>query len=380
VDCQCKIGSFKLTFDVTDANFDGTIVVIRISNGFHTVALEMPITLNNVLVFGKAGHGKSTLVRAMKACAYTQPYPKEAPRANLAVNPESMSESFTKEKLTVYEAVGVGNNDDVHRQVVQNALSKMPPRVVLILWKFGETLDDRSNDFHDMVRMLLEGIRDHDVRVVLVLTQCDKNDLPEFREQYERTAAQLKEKFGMSSRTRHFLVNSADARGDQSKVLGISDLYAHVKDTVKISIPLRSVIQISGMWNQVLRKLLPAAANVGLGAVGAALAVGHPCAGAAIVAVAAVPAARALWRTILPQPTQRLYQWMYGDASTGQVAELDPLRWSSRKSAVALKTELQSLTPSNQHRPIILEDIVGRERVRFRFHRGASEAISFLST
>jgi hypothetical protein len=292
-----------------------------------------------------------------------------------------MSESFTKEKLTVYEAVGVGNNDDVHRQVVQNALSKMPPRVVLILWKFGETLDDSSKDFHDMVRMLLEGIRDHDVRVVLVLTQCDKNDLPEFREQYERTAENLKEKFGMSPRTRHFLVNSADARGDQSKVLGIRELYAHVKDTLRTSIPLQSVIQINGMWNQVLRKLLPAAAQVGLGAA-AAFAVGPEGAraaraGAAFVAVVAVPAARALWRTVLPQPTQRLYQWMYGDASTGQVAELDPLRWSSRKSAVALKTELQSLTPSNQHRPIIMEDTVGRERERFD---RASEAISFLST
>lgn len=378
---DCEMGTFKLTFDVTNANFNGTTVAIRISNGFHTVALEMPITLNNVIVFGKAGHGKSTLVRAMKACAEGQRYPEEVPRDNLGVNPESKSESFTKDKLTVYEVIGVGNNDDVHRNVVQNALTKFPPRVVVIVWKFGETLDDRSKDFHDMVRMLLECLRNHQVQVLLVLTQCDKNDVPKFRDQYEKTAEELKEKFGMSPRTRHFIVNSADARGDPSKVHGISDLYAHVKETLKTSIPLQGVIRINSVWNQVLQQLLPAAAQVGLAAA-ATCAIGPAgaraaCAGAAVVGVVAIPAARALWSAASPQPTQRLYQWMYGDASTGQVAELAPYRWSSKMSAVDMKTELQSLTQPNQHRPFILEDIVGRKRVRFA---RASEAIAFLST
>jgi len=89
IDKHSEIVYFTLTFDVTDAQFTDTSLTLCVSNGFHACASEISIQLNNVVVFGKMSHGKSTLVRALKAYAKKEPYPKEVPRANIGINPEN---------------------------------------------------------------------------------------------------------------------------------------------------------------------------------------------------------------------------------------------------------------------------------------------------
>lgn len=77
-----------------------------------------------------------------------------------------------------------------------------------------------------------------------------------------------------------------------------------------------------------------------------------------------------------PEPSRlQTCQWMWGDASTGIVAQYNPMRWSKRKNIQETVLDLRKGMRAHQRRPVILKQFPGGV---FRECRSVPDAIAAL--
>merc|ERR1712098_643067 len=138
---------------------------------------------------------------------------------------------------------------------VHNKFMERPPKVLLVLWKYGVKVHpDEAEGLPAFIRAVHSRLEDEDVRIFLVLTNCMRSGPYQggpdtWEANYNRTAKSVLAHLGLPENTMFFRVNSAKAPGCEPH--GLQEVHDAVCGVMHESPQIMSGFKLLPLWRRI---------------------------------------------------------------------------------------------------------------------------------
>lgn len=164
------------------------------------------------------------------------------------------SEKFTEGKITYYEIAGVLGKDVETQMEVHNEFLKKPPKVLILVWKYGDKEHPESKEgLKAFFRSVHANLDKNEIRVILALTNCVEGEVGDasWDNEYDNFARQVLAQLSLPQETHFFKVNSAQMRGVQPR--GLKELHDHIMGIMAENPTLQNAFKLIPLWARIMR-------------------------------------------------------------------------------------------------------------------------------